>query len=474
MQGQPIPGGSCPILPLQLCIIWAATEEGAVTKLARDVWFAALIVQFWRCKNKPGQPYRPSPRGFRIADMAKVLRVEETKFRGPLQQLDQAGILRITEKGPWFVTDLADLSIPDSIRVRIHTMFDQLHPNTRDKVIAVPRRLLKLMVQCGRKTVRLATLLGLLLRMMLEKRTDQYGGHKGCCKAKWIAKLFGVGVDRVKTERRKLIAEGWFTEEPTPPRVQKRFGLWLRLNLRPIPSPPKPVDNGTATEVEPFKLQPLFNPKLPSEEGMFNNQNLAKYPPPGVEQSPLITVEKKPSWTDITEEDLHLPDRRMDLFEDVVTRGVLRNTQADRLTFLSAIARTLHKATSNVGGFLRRLIETPDYRGFITQADEDTARRWLRESEGTTPPMPMAQFEEARLSLSKDALTVKVLLQDLKQVRYTGHPLVLIQRAGYLSEWTRERWDQATSELADIRRSSQSLPSDIESMKMLGESAKVR
>jgi hypothetical protein len=126
MQGQPIPGGSCPILPLQLCIIWATAEEGAVTKLARDVWFAALIVQFWRCKNKPGQPYRPSPRGFRIADIAKVLGVEETKLRGSLQQLDQAGILRITEKGPWFATDLADLSIPDSIRVRIHTMFDQL------------------------------------------------------------------------------------------------------------------------------------------------------------------------------------------------------------------------------------------------------------------------------------------------------------------------------------------------------------
>src|SRR5918992_3936829 len=129
MQGQPIPGGSCPILPMQLCIIWAATQEGALTKLARDVWFAALIVQFWRCKNKPGQPYRPSPRGFRIADMAKVLGVQETKLRGPLEQLDQAGILRITEKGPWFATDLADLSIPDSIRVRIHTMFDQLHPN---------------------------------------------------------------------------------------------------------------------------------------------------------------------------------------------------------------------------------------------------------------------------------------------------------------------------------------------------------
>ena len=194
MQGQPIPGGSCPILPIQLCIIWAATEEGAVTKLARDVWFAALTVQFWRCKNKPGQPYRPSPRGFRIADIAKVLGVGETKLRAPLHVLDQTGIFRMTEDGPWFASSLNDLSVPESIIVRIRTMLDQLHPNTRDKIIAVPRRLLKLMVQCGRKTVRLATLLGLLLRIMLEKRADQYGGHKGCCKAQWIADMFGMPI----------------------------------------------------------------------------------------------------------------------------------------------------------------------------------------------------------------------------------------------------------------------------------------
>ena len=68
----------------------------------------------------------------------------------------------------------------------------------------------------------------------------------------------------------------------------------------------------------------------------------------------------------------------MDLFEHVVTRDILRNTQADRLTFLSAVTRTLQKATYSAGGFLRRLIEAPDYWGFITQGDEDTARRCLR------------------------------------------------------------------------------------------------
>ena len=467
---QHIPGGSCPILPMQLCIIWAVTEEGLVTKLARDVWFAALTVQFWRCKNKLGQSYRPSSRGFRVADIAKVLGVGEAKLRGPLRQLDQAGIFRLTEEGPWFATCLSDLSVPDPVIERIRTMFDQLHHNTRDKIIAVPRRLLKVIVQCGRKTVRLATLLGLLLRMMLTKRTDKYGGYKGCCKAAWIAEVFGVGVDRVKAERRHLIREGWFTEEPTPPQVQKRFGLWLRLNLNPTPCSPKSADDEPPTKAnpakvkpqnraKPLKLQPLSNQELPSEEGILNNQKLLKDTLPGVEQSQTHAPENKPTWTDIAEEDLHLPDRRMGLFEDAVRRGILRNTQADRLTFLSAIARTLQKATHNVSGFLRRLIETPDYRGFITQGDEDTARRWLRESERRPQPVLMAEPEVAMPSLSNDALTVQVLLQDLKRAGYTGHhPLALIQREGYLSDWTRERWNQAAFELADVRRLSPSLP----------------
>ena len=152
----------------------------------------------------------------------------------------------------------------------------------------------------------------------------------------------------------------------------------------------------------------------------------------------------------------------MGLFEDAVTRGVLRDTQADRLTFLSAVARTLQKATHNTGGFLRRLIESPDYRGFITQSDEDTARRWLRESEGVIQPGPMAEPEEALPTLSNDALTVQILLQDLERAGYTGrHPLTLIQRSGYLSDWTRERWDQAVFDIADVHRASQSMPSDI-------------
>jgi hypothetical protein len=84
-----------------------------------------------------------------------------------------------------------------------------------------------------------------------------------------------------------------------------------------------------------------------------------------------------------------------------------------------------------------------------------------RASERMEQPVPMVQSEATVPSLSTDALSMKILLQNLKPVRYTGHPLALIQRTGYLLDWTRERWDQAASELADVHRPGRALPADI-------------
>ena len=107
-----------------------------------------------------------------------------------------------------------------------------------------------------------------------------------------------------------------------------------------------------------------------------------------------------------------------------------------------------------------RALLLTDILAGMSLAAAPMARQWLGASERMEQPVPMADAEEAMPSLSTDALSVKIPLQDLKPVRYTGHPLTLIQRTGYLSDWTRERWGQTTSELAGVRRPGPSLPSD--------------
>ena len=454
-----IAGGSCLILPVHVCIVWAAQRENIISFSAFKVWFAAQEVKFWRCKAVPGQPYRYQPIAFQAEDMGRLLHgMDERAQRQAFAELEAARLLSLSDAGIAFIDDIDQLHVSDAVRQRTFSMFDQLHPDTRDKPIAFPRRCLVMIAGLGKQLVRAATLLGLLLRTMLHKRSRRYGGYRGCTKAAWIANVFGVAVRGVKGERQKLIEEGWFVQDrPTPVHVQKRYGLWLRLNLQAPPSPepphdpqPEALELAPQSRPNPPQPAPLLNPILPSEEGILNNQNLND-PTPGIQQNP-----PNPSWHHITAEDLTQPDRRGALFQDALRHGILRDCEPDRLTFFAAIARTLRlkPVLANLGGFLRKLVETPAYHAHIAQIDEDTALGWLRDARSSgTPDLPVETWSQGELS--KDALTVRELKRDLEAAAAhvpSGHTLFrLVQRHGFLSDWTRERWEQAEMELAQSR-----------------------
>jgi hypothetical protein len=459
MQGQTIIGGSCLILPVHLCIVWAAKRENAISFNAFKVWFAAQEVKFWRCKAVPDEPYRYHPRAFRPEDMGRILNGMDIRVqRQAFKELEAAHLLSFSDTGITFIDDINQLNVSDSVIHRAFSMFDQLHPGTRDKPTAFPRRCLVMIASLGKQVVRAATMLGLLLRTMLHKRASLYGGYCGCTKASWIANVFGVAVRGVKGERQKLIEKGWFVQDrPTPVHIQKRYGLWLRLNLQASPSTePLPAPQPEGPELAPQndpnqpQLAPLPNPLLPSQEGISNNQNL-KDQTPAIQHNP-----SKPTWNHITTQDLTQPDRRNTLFQDVIRYGILCDSEPDRLTFFAAIARTLRLKTviSNLGGFLRKLVETPAYHTHIAQIDEDTALGWLRDSDmHRTPRTPVVS--ELKVTLSKDVLIVQELKRDLERVMTpvpTGPALLsLVQRHGYLSDWTHERWANAEIELAQSR-----------------------
>ncbi|MEE9149457.1 MAG: hypothetical protein V3U27_18915, partial [Candidatus Tectomicrobia bacterium] len=299
------------MLPMQCCLIWAARKEKSITPLALKVYFAAHEVKYWRAHVEPGDTYHYEPFGFQPLDVGRLLSgVSETQIARAFAELAALNILTVTPQGVWFAESLEDIRVTERVTRRVTTMFALLHEKTRDTIIKIPRRLLKLLVQCGRRLVRAATLLGMLLTTLLTKRTDRYGGYKGCCKAAWIAKLFGVNASRVKSERHQLIEEGWFTREPTTPRARKKFGQWVRLNLTPAEPPQEPGENSAAApEVQPqspecgSQVQPLPNQSLPPE-GIRNNQTL---PPqgaktPGASQSPL--PHKPPTWINMSPIDL--------------------------------------------------------------------------------------------------------------------------------------------------------------------------
>ena len=467
---QDIPGGTCPVAPIQICILWAAQHEKVISPLAFKVYFAAQEVKYWRSQTEPGGSYHYHPYGFHPSDVSRLLPgVPQPKIAKAFAELEAAHILTISDTGIAFAQHLDDLTVPERVKRRIQVMFDHLHENTRDKIIKIPRRLLKLIVQCGRRIVRAATLLGMLLTTMLTKRTDQYAGYKGCCKAQWIGNLFGVNAKRVNLERARLIAEGWFRRLPTPQRVRQRYGEWVALNLTPL-APPAPGEKPTASEaqVQPPLPQdeaqvqpPLLKPGSPSE--IEENQKPPLHPASGAYQP---QHPRNPTWTDIQPDDLRLDSRSEALYQRVIQCGYLKPTPADRINFFAAIAHALRVAKHNTCGLLRTLVEKGLWH-VISQADEYNAIERLKctaQAQQTQPaqPVPESLFlrtptEESRsvdvwpLAGPKDALVVETLTADLKQAGVEGDLFALVQRHGYLQDWDRERWERAEREIAQAR-----------------------
>jgi hypothetical protein len=474
-EAQDIPGGTCPLTPLQICLLWAARQEKIISPLAFSVYFAAHEVKYWRSKTEPGEPYHYTPYGFQRADVNRLLPgVPAATITKAFTELEAVNLLRISETGIWFAETLNEVKVSERVTERARTMFTQLHEDTRDKIIKMPRRLLKLIIQCGKRIVRAATLFGLLLTTMLTKRTTQYEGYKGCCKASWIGTLFGVNAKRVNRERARLIEEGWFTREPTTPRVRKKFGQWVRLTLTPSePTPealeavenPAPDTPQVQPQIPPeaTQVQPLLNPALSSSEEISNNQELSpEAPEPGACQPTPLQV---PTWTDIQLDDLQHDAQSEALWQDALERGHLKNTPADRLNFFAAIAHATRVARHNACGLLRTVVEKRLWH-FLSQADEYNALQRLRRATNEretkeaqrmhlSPFLTMPADRSGEVpdppGLSKDALIVKTLSADLERAGVRGNLFGIVQRHGYLSDWDQARWRQAEAELAQAR-----------------------
>ena len=469
---QDILGGICPLAPMQICLLWAARQEKVISPLAFTVYVAAHEVKFWRCKTEPGETYRYTPHGFQRADVNRLLpEVPAAKIAKAFNELDAINMLTVADTGIWFAETLNEVRVNERVKHRALTMFNQLHPDTREKIINIPRRLLKLIIQCGRRIVRTATLFGLLLTTMLTKRTTQYEGYKGCCKAEWIGKLFGVNAKRVNLERARLIDEGWFTREPTTPRARKKFGQWVRLTLAPSQPTPEAVENPTpdTLKVQPqhphsdTKVQPLLNPSLSSKEEIMNNQTLcAQEPEAGACQSNNLD---EPIWTDIQLTDLRHDARSEALWQQAIHRGHLKNTQPDRINFFAAIAHALRVAKHNACGLLRTVVEQGHWH-FLSQADEYNATQRLRrcadahETKTTQWMHAIPSFSihadtsaevNEQTALSKDALTVQRVTADLQRAGVTRDVFRTVKKHGFLPDWDQARWHQAEEELAQAR-----------------------
>jgi len=159
--------------------------------------------------------------------------------------------------------------------------------------------------------------------------------------------------------------------------------------------------------------------------------------------------ENKATLRDVQPTDLRDLGRLLDLHHQAARRGWVTWSEADRLHVVAAAvhARRVGQAPCRLFVALLR-----DRRWeVITQEDEDTAQRWLREQAygPWRPAMPAAGTPAPAVPLSDEAHFAHLAQQVLRAHGWRDDPFLLVQRQ--YPEWTRARWEQAQVELTQWR-----------------------
>ena len=441
-------GGVYMISPLAIVSVWAALKLKLISWNQLRVWIALLEIRTWRDTMEPTQRnlFRFTPR--RIAQVLGKRRASP-RLKQALAELERLSLARLTPTEISFTVSVDELH-PD-LRAEIERMLKSLGNKNTTRIIRMPRRLMRLVMNSRARPLRAAVLFGMLLRMTLVKR---YRWYKGCLTTTLLADLSGFNESRIKHERAALIKEGCFERLETPTRVRQQHGDWYVLG-RDLPSLSGPT---SATKWQPpsaprqVNRQPPIKKPVPSF-GTETNQFLPAKP--GASHKATAPQPKQsPSWHRIVPEDLREPRRRLALYENALQNSVIVDSAANRLTFYAAVARARRVGSINPCGMLRRIVETRTYHAHITDRDEDQAQTWLREME----PQPAPEL----LALVTPQAAVDFGPGDVEVYRILAHGLMgegydptvpeaydVVQRKDknkVLRGWTRKRWVAARAE----------------------------
>jgi hypothetical protein len=268
----------------------------------------------------------------------------------------------------------------------------------------IPRRLLRFLVN-GQPVRIIATVLAVLLRCLSRRKAGWRGW--GRIKSAWVASTFGISQRQAKAARADLIALGWLTPEPSTAWVERRYGRAFTVNLDwtaptdrsagALLTPQGPAIGAILSPLDqttiPLRDQRNQEPARPGGETGFRiggrgEQNTATA---RTQSAPGPTPLPAPRLADIRPEDLRDTARTLVLFAQAVDRKLIGASENDRLKFLALAEYAREIGKVNPGGLMASLIHRGAWH-FATQAEEDGARRKLREylrgSRESVPPVP--------------------------------------------------------------------------------------
>lgn len=236
--------------------------------------------------------------------------------------------------------------------------------------------------------------------------------------------------------------------------------------LNPVPiHPPVTIHrNRTSTPVEadtedvPFPLAPPLSPVAPAMLTAIATslQDAAAHSSPAVLSTPVApsrhaaALRPPPTLRDVTPADLADVGRLLALWAQAQQRGWLSSSAADRLNVVAAAVHAQRIGQAPCRLFIALL---RDRRWeVITQADEDTARAWLRTFRDGPPrraaPAPVAPLLASVVPRSADADVVDAVQRGLPPA-WRDRPFLFLKL--HDPTWTPARWAQAQAELTQWR-----------------------
>lgn len=427
----------------QICMVWWAYSTGLIRYRDLRVWFACHETISRRCRKRGDK----GPQ-FTLAELHRLVGgVGGQHLTKSLQRLMRVGLLVWSESAVTFAESPDQLKSDDLST--LWSMFERV--GQKNRRVPVPRRTIRLIAGGARKTVT-ATMLGHLLRCMFYRN----GGcsSDGCCKASWVASVFGVSMRQVKAARSHLGAHpggiGWLKVEQSEHWHKQRWGGRVVVNLawsRPVESTRTQTESSPRTEFSTTESSP---PESDLElSSRLKNQEPAQRGPTGVCKTKGTVG--KPTMKHVVASDLSDDDRLLALFEDAQRVGVVTGSEADRLRFVAAAEHARTVGTRNPCGLFVHLVRSKLWH-FITQDDENAGskrlKRYLHGDVELVKPRKAERSGGDPPRLSDDARLVTAVIRVANQHRI-AEPFFLLKREK--PDWTRERWDASVLEIETSR-----------------------
>lgn len=435
-------GGYRLISVTQICLVWHAYQSGLIRYRDLRVWFALQEMMARRCR---AEKMRSLALG--LAELRGLVGgVGGKRLEACLERLEKVSLVKLGEHGVEFAVS------PDQLVGDVTgfwAMWRKVANNRRR--VPVPRRSVRLIAQIGRPAV-VATMLGYLLRCLYVRD----GGlvSDGCCKASWVADVFGIDSRNAKRARKYLAGIGWLRVCESAQWHKNRYGGRAVVNLTWRRPEVEPVER---TETPPPKA--VFAPVLPPPDikqetsSSYKNQKPASAAGRPTGSLAREGKEKTPNLRHVELVDLQSTPRLVALFEQAVQAKLVVKTETGRLDFVAAAEHALHHGTLNPPGLFMHLVRKGLW-GYCTNGDDDAANERLKRhlygaAREKAKPAKAVRPRPKPVELSDDARVVVAVRRVAAERRITGDLFWMVRQVR--PEWSKEHWERAIDELETAR-----------------------